>query len=355
MAGILNQTKSIMDYQITENGRLQMSTGDIRIEYASLSDASIVYEKDYDKSQEISSEVVDKNNLIMFEVDTKTQSQINNEFDLDNTFSFTNSNILGQSIDLTDDDTLTFSDASTQFLETNSLGKSLSNLKLLQNKNYITDGDDSFVNTGYLNNSFNFKNIDFIKNYLTIKSYKTRFSRLPSIVNDKRFRHKNAFKKLVPVQSDNSKIYEVEEDKLTIDHIFKNFSKINYDNIIDREDLIKEVISKISNNDDILKREYVIKKKSDFDSFIFNLYEINENSDAIEKMAIIDSGKFIDNNGNFKKIYLAGKLINTKQSISELDEIYTFKEGKIKNNTPNKNFAVSAYYSFVNLFTIVVE
>ena len=72
-------------------------------------------------------------------------------------------------------------------------------------------------------------------------------------------------------------------------------------------------------------------------------------------MAIIDSGKFIDNNGKFKKVYLAGKLINTKTNSSELDEIYSFKDGSIKNNTPNKNFAVSAYYSFVNLFTIVVE
>lgn len=355
MSGILNQTKSMMDYQITENGRLQMSTGDIRIEYASLSDSSIVYEKDYEKSKEVSSEVVDQNSLIMFEVDTKTQSKINNEFDLDSTFSFTNSNILRQRVDLTDDNTLSFKDASTLFLETNSLGKSLSNLKMLQNKNYITTGDDGFVNSGYLSNKFNFQNLSFVKNYLTVKNFKTSFSRIPSIVNDKRFRHKSTFKKLVPVQNEDIKLYETDDDKLTVDHIFKNFSKVDYDKISDREDLLKEVIDQISKNNEILKREYVIKKKSDFDSFIFNLYEINENSDSIEKMAIIDAGKFMDDNGRFKKVYLAGKLINTKKNSSELDEIYTFKEGKIKNNTPNKNFAVSAYYSFVNLFTIVVE
>ena len=74
MAGILNQTKSMIDYQITENGRMQMCSGDIRIEYASLSDSSIVYEKDHDKSKLSSSDVVNQNNIIIFEVDTKNSN-----------------------------------------------------------------------------------------------------------------------------------------------------------------------------------------------------------------------------------------------------------------------------------------
>jgi len=355
MAGIINQRKSVLDYKITENGRAQMCNGDIRIEYASLSDSSIVYEKDFEKSKSTSFSVVDKDNVILFEVDTKTLTNINNEFDLDNTFSFENSNILNNQINLTEDNSITFDNASNVFFESNSLGKSLKNLRLLQSRNYIKSGDNSFIENGFSGNAFDFKNPGYVKNYLTLKYSKTKYSRIPAVINDKRFRHKKSFMKLVPVQEDGEKIYNEKEDMITIDHVFKRFSKLNYDRISDRDDLLKEIVEALDKDVNVLKNEYIIKKKSDFDSFIFNMYEENERNDSIEKLAIIESGKFINDEGKFQKVFLVGKLINTKTSDKEIDSIYNFKDGNIKNNTPNKNFAAAAYYSFVNLFTIVVE
>ena len=85
------------------------------------------------------------------------------------------------------------------------------------------------------------------------------------------------------------------------------------------------------------------------------MYEENSSSDKIEKLSIIDLGKNFDESNVSKHIFLIGKLINTKNDSKELDEIYKFKEGVIQRNTTNKNFAVSAYYSFVCMFTIVVE
>lgn len=359
MSGILDQKTSLLDYKITENGREQISNGDIRIEYASLSDRSIVYEKDFDKSLSNRSEISNTDNFILFEVDTKTLSNINNEFNLDSSFTFTDSNILSREIDVTGDNTITFKSASDIFVQNNSTGTNLKNLKTIGNRNYVKGSGLDFVEKTYENFDFDFFNKDFIENYLTIKSLYVTHGKLKSIVTDKRFSHKTNFKKLIPVGINNEKIYEDDndvDDKITIDYIFKNSRLVDYSKVKNKTDLINQAINSLNSKENlVLKREYFIKEKSDFDSFIFNMYEENSSSDKIEKLSIIDLGKNFDESNVSKHIFLIGKLINTKNDSKELDEIYKFKEGVIQRNTTNKNFAVSAYYSFVCMFTIVVE
>ena len=51
MSGILDRKSRIIDYSLTENGRSQIQTGDIRFVYATASDKSILYEKDFEKSK----------------------------------------------------------------------------------------------------------------------------------------------------------------------------------------------------------------------------------------------------------------------------------------------------------------
>ena len=46
MSGILDKKSRIIDFTITENGRSQIESGDIRYKFASLSDSSIIYTKD---------------------------------------------------------------------------------------------------------------------------------------------------------------------------------------------------------------------------------------------------------------------------------------------------------------------
>ena len=365
MAGIIDRKSRIIDYSLTENGRSQMQSGDVRFVYASVSDNSILYEKDFEKSKINPEEIVDSSNYIPFEVDTRTFGNINKEFDLSRTFTISNSNILndaknenGQNADIT------FDNASNLFLEKTCIGSSLSNLKLISQKTYLESSGLSFVKN-FLNNDFDFKNKSFITRYPTVKKLIPRSKDMTSIALDKRFENKNNFMKLIPEDAAGNKIYEEEQferDKadykeVCIESIYKTLNiQLDYSSINDRNDLISSVIKKIEDSSDIQKREYRIIKSSEDDNFIFNMYECDEDLDTIEKLSIIDLGTVFGNNYvSSKKVYLVGKIINTKESTEDLEKIYTFNEGEILKNTSNTNFAISAYYSFICLFTIVLE
>ena len=366
MAGIIDRKSRIIDYSLTENGRSQIQSGDIRLVFASVSDKSVLYEKDFEKSLENTEDISYTKNYIPFEVDTKTFSNINKEFDLDKTFTVSEGNLLNsiknQNAGFSN---ITFDNASNIFLEQSCIGTSLKNLKLITQKTYLTSSGLSFASTNPLNNDFDFKNKFFISRYPTVKRLKAREKDMITIALDKRFENKNNFMKLVPEDVNGNKLYEGsfferdEEDykDVCIDSIYKaNNFNLDYENILNRNDLILSVIKNIDTNSNINKREYKIKKSSENDSFIFNIYETNEDLDLIEKLSIIDLGKVFNNiTGESKKVYLAGKIINTKNSSEDLEKIYSFNEGEILKNTKNTNFAISAYYSFVCLFTIVLE
>jgi hypothetical protein len=362
MAGILDRKSRIIDYSLTENGRSQIQSGDIRFVYASVSDKSILYEKDFEKSKLHSEDVAYTNNYIPFEVDTKTFSRINNEFNLDKTFTITNSNLLNTVRNENSGySNVTFDEATSIFLEKSCVGSALKNLSLISQKTFLSSSGLSFVNKGSLINNFDFKNRNFIARYPTIKILSAQSKDMTSIALDKRFENKNNFMKLIPEDADGNKLYdetqfesdEADYKDVCIESIYKTINtQLDYSNIANRNDLITKVIDFIENNNDIQKRDYEIKQSSENDSFIFNIYESDEVLDTLEKLAIIDLGRVFDNiSGKSKKIYLAGKIINTKKESTDLEKIYKFNEG----NTNNTNFAVSAYYSFVCLFTIVLE
>ena len=50
MSGILDKKSRIFDFVITKNGRAQLEDNDIRYKYATFSDRSIVYTKDFEAS-----------------------------------------------------------------------------------------------------------------------------------------------------------------------------------------------------------------------------------------------------------------------------------------------------------------
>jgi len=366
MAGIIDRKSRIIDYSLTENGRSQMQSGDIRFVYASVSDKSILYEKDFEKSLINTEDVSYIENYIPLEVDTKTFSNINKEFDLDKTFTVLDSNLLNivksESVEYSN---ITFDDATNIFIENNCIGTSLKNLKLISEKTLLESSGLSFVDTSNLNRDFDFKNASFISRYPTLKRLKARSKDMISIALDKRFDNKCNFMKLVPEDINGNKIYEdshfeVDEadyKEICIESIYKTIdAKLDYKNIFNRNDLILNAVNYIENNSNIQKREYIIKKSSENDNFIFNIYETNKDLDSVEKLSIIDLGRVFNNITNeSKQVYLAGKIINTKNSTKDLEKIYTFNEGEILKNTKNTNFAISAYYSFVCLFTIVLE
>ena len=89
MAGILDKKSRLIDYKLTENGRRQLSQGDIRFKYFTFSDRSIVYHS-YKKDG------IDVSNsnfyYLPLEVSTDPGIYYNNEYFLSSELTFNNTN-----------------------------------------------------------------------------------------------------------------------------------------------------------------------------------------------------------------------------------------------------------------------
>ena len=365
MSGILDRKSRIIDYKLTENGRSQIQSGDIRFEYATVSDKSIIYEKDYNKTLENRFNISSTENYIPLEVDTKHLSKINNEFNLGDTFTKVNGNILNEAKSAAGvNPSITFQDASANFIEKNCLGTSLSNLKIITDKLSLKSSGLNFIDKTINRLDFNFTGRRQILDYPTIKSYFINESNLPSIAFDRRFEDKTSFKKLIPVNSQGNRIYQEDnfkglenfEQDLDVSVIFKNFNKkIEYKEISNKKELLLKVINMIEKDGNIIRREYEINSIAENDNYVFNLYELNENNDSISKLAIVYLDELYDKESSvIKKVYLVGKIIQTKNENDDFNKMYNLNNVIFKDDN-NTGFSVSNYYSFINLFTIVIE
>ena len=363
MSGILSKKERIIDFKITENGRSQMQNGDIRYRYASLSDKSIVYTKDHDVSLKNKSDISGSEfSYLPIEVRTKVLDEINQEFDLKDFFS-------KRFKDVTENSELEteFSNASLETISNNSLGSNLKRLKLLNTKNVLERNRKiSFFDNGFLNIDLDFKNK--VSKYETVKSLTESKKSLKTLVFDKRFSHKNNFLYLPPITSQNNKIYsdnqfsniENLDDENSISFLLTSFkNKVETESLdvsFTREEEIIAILKSMKKSRSLLKKVYLLENASEKDSFIFELFELKENQDSIEKLSFIKIGDFYDKKDkNTKKVYLIGKIINSREDEDDLDVISSFKDQNSINLKNKQVFTISAFYSFVCLFTLVIE
>tara|TARA_B100000212_G_C27384057_1_gene538394 strand:+ start:1442 stop:2533 length:1092 start_codon:yes stop_codon:yes gene_type:complete len=363
MSGILNKKERIIDFVITNNGRSQIEDGDIRYKFATLSDKSIIYTKDHEVSKLNKSNITNSEDFyIPLENNTKVNDTINPEFDLGKFFSYRNSNLLSnQEVK----NSVNFNNAVDAFLTNNTLAGNLKNLRLLTTENKLNeDKEIQFSNSGLLNNEINFNNL--VNKYPTISSYSINKENLPVIALDKRFSHKNNFKVMLPKDISGQDLYDISQfkkieklDELnTTGYVYDSYNlnnNLDDDEVMSREKEIIKTINSIENNNNIHKKVYEFENNTEENTFIFELYESRINNNDLEKLAFIKLGNFYDKTSSTtKKIYLIGKIINSREDTGDLDLMFTFNDGKI--NLKNKStFAISAYYSFITLFTLVIE
>lgn len=331
MAGFLEKDKRLIDYKLTEFGRDKMSLGTFDLKYYTFSDSSIVYQENTNSQK--SFKVSDLSSYLAFEVDTSVNNVLNPEFRLSSeiTFDQIESNIL--------------------FLnkETNStLSDYLIDLKYLDNKELISENDNREISFDYEfeRDEFNFNNNTF--SYCTIKDLSINLSNIDYISNDKRFINKTRNLFLPPENSSKNierKSYTIPDEK-SIEFIFKSLNiEPELPSYSNREDYIVNIINQLNKSDKIFKLEYILneEKMLDEDVFLFELHKINNNK--LEKLSFINLGEFYDKKDyNFKNIFLIGKVFltrNIKENINDENRRYYFK---INND-----------YSFVNMFTLVVE
>lgn len=368
MSGILDRKSRFIDYKLTVDGRQQMANKDIRFVYASFSDKSIVYDKDFDLNETLKFEVSSTQNYLPLEAPTKNYFEINKEFDLKDLFTTQ-----------TDDgsEIITFNEFSSQ----KSLTENLVGLKLITNRRRLNKEQFVFNNSGFLNNDFS---ID-TTNYPTIKQATKNVKSLPTIAFDKRFSHKKNLKQLVPVNSQGNPLYDESsfnsfEKRLVknkgglgflIDKINKYIEIKNPDN---REESIIEALQQISNTRNIEKNIFELTEYPESIDTIFEMFEINTDNTK-QKMQFIDLGEVYDKNSkSLKQIYLIGKILNSRKNSTNANEtlslsnfenylddvnpdlsaLYEFNSGEIKSRS-NIEIALTSYFSFVNVFILVVE
>lgn len=363
MPGILNKKSRIIDFVITDNGRSQIEDGDIRYKFATFSDRSIIYTKDHEASAASKADI-SKSEFDYFpiEANSKGNNTLNPEFDLGKFFTFTNSNILdSQEVK----NSVNFNAAADLFLTSDSLAGKLKSLSLLSTKNKLNGNTEiKFKDSGLKKNEIDFQNK--VNKYKTLSSYSTNKENLPVIALDKRFSHKTNYKLLIPKDISGKELYEKEnfqnidklEDFNTTGFLYTSYSIKNEsgnDEIMSREKEISEILSSIESDNDIHKSVYELENSSPENTFIFELHESSLERNDLEKLSFIKIGNFYDkSSSSTKKVYLIGKIINSRENANDLDTIFSFNNGSI--NLKNKStFAISAFYSFVTLFTLVIE
>ena len=363
MSGILDKKSRIIDFVITENGRSQIEDGDIRYKFATFSDNSIIYTKNHSLSKEKKSEISNSEfNYIPLEASAKTNSTLNPEFDLSKFFSHTNSNILDSEKAR---NRINFNDSVDKLLTNNSLSNKLKNLNLITTENSINPNRMlTFVDNGFIKNEIDFQGKS--NKYKTINSQKIQKENLPVIALDKRFSNKLNYKILIPKDISGEDLYDKSQFKKienldefnTTGFVYSSYNiadnKKNNE-VLSREKEILKIINSIENDNNIHKKVYEIENSSDENTFIFELHEASLGRNSLEKLSFIKLGEFFDKEiSTTKKVYLIGKVVNSRNDTKDLDVLFNFNDGKI--NLKNKSkFAISALYSFVTLFTLVIE
>lgn len=359
MSGILNKKERIFDFVLTENGRKQIQNNDIRYKYASISDSSILYtrneELSIDKKRDIDNSI--ETNLFL-ETSTKVNNEINAEFSLQDFLTYEI------------EENVSFQDAFLENKNNLSLGESIKNLSLLTTKSYLNESVKfELRDNNYLNNDFNFENK--IQNYPTIASYNLHKKNNPTIVFDEKFKDKLNYKIMLPEDSQGNQLYDLDifsSDEISVvnlqntfkhKYLFKNYNFSNNKNFktsmsSSKDQIIRSTINDLEERSDIHKKIYEIKNPKDDEDFLLEMFETND-QDFIKKLHFIKIHDLVDfKTGDVKKIYQAGFIINTRNDDSDLKTVFNYKISR-ENLELNKTFAISAFYSFVSLFTIVIE
>lgn len=379
MSGILDKKSRVFDYILTDEGLRQIQKNDLRYRYASLSDASIVYEKDFLKS-ELNKNNIDQSRLynLPLEASSSGSYTFSNEFKFDeNTKKYTDLytfKIDSSLFDLTDStevENLFFNK-----VEEVSIGNKIKSQNILLTKSGISpDILDFKINSNITEGFFDFKNKSVLNNYPTLLNNQTSIKNVKPLLEDKRFGNKANYMRLSPINDNNEKIFddinffkqEEYENLSNVDWMFKLFNeKINFNNANNRESTIKDIITVMSSSKSLFKKVYEIIEEDNVDTFFIEMFEAESKSEAInlEKLLFIHLTGYYDNVDNvYKDVYLIGKIVyNNKEFDTKYDKFKLTENLKKFNslfNTPEnfegKILKLSSYYSFLNMFVLVAE
>lgn len=341
MAGFLEKNKRLIDYKLTELGRDKLSTGSLDLVYYTFSDSSIIYREN--EKTEKNFKVSDITKYLPFEVDVNINNIINPEYNLSSVLSF----------DSLDNNILFVNKEANK-----TISDFLIDLKYLDNKVLIGKNDDRTISFDYELNPER-SEFDFLQksaSYVTIKSEIESLRNIEYVSKDRRFLQKTR-NKFLPPKNSFKEIDELDENPMDSNQLgvlFKSFkTSQKIPDFTNRQDFIVKMTKLLRQSQNIYKLDYVLneEKSNEEDIFLFEIHKIIDNlnivgeEDTLQKISFIDLGEFYDKEElNFKRIFLAGKFFLTRNIKNEIS---------IENK--RKKFQINNDYSFINMFTLVVE
>jgi hypothetical protein len=344
MAGFLDKKKRLIDYKLTEHGRSQLSTGDIRFKYYAFTDSSIVYNKELSVLDSLIPNIPESEFFYLpTEVSTDPGMYYNPEFYLSNEAIYDN---------YENDSIFNFTRTQKTFAENFSSSEYISD-RVLANKNL--DNNSLTLESSDLPDSFDFIDETYSRKYPTVHYLKENVENLPEVKKDYRFSNYLKFKRLDPIDSQGNILGSQSEDGFVTDSSPRNpihfiYKTLDFKNEIfigdEREDAIAKVVNLLSKNrDKLFYLDYNLDNSFSRanDNYVFEMHKIKDNN--LSKLPFINLGRIFDKfNQKFVKVFLIGKFIK-KEVVKE--------SFNLENNTTIVD--LSNDYYFVNLFTLVIE
>jgi hypothetical protein len=310
MAGILNNKERVMDFTITQEGKRQAGTGEMRINYATFTDLHTFY--DTSGSAEIPTLAADASDRIFFETFNRYQDVIVPELEAGlsmRPFRTQDFNVFG-------DGSLASGSFSTGLITnplivTGSLINSASNGMLDGLTNNFQDqrvlGTVDLFSL-YQNIEFDTGLISFIagsSEYL--RSANANLDDVPSIISDKRFSQFPNFKFLPPVNGPLPGIPDSEEELAKY---------------VDLSERYKQDQNALTELEDKTPKTILFDETSRNNNLAIQLFE--QNQTGIEKLSLVDMGSFVENEQVYR-VVMAGKILLDSSGAESFVNVFTLK------------------------------
>lgn len=343
MAGFLDKKNRLIDFKLTNDGRLQIANdNDLRFKYYTFSDSSIVYHENFDTQSDnrISDSLTTVSGFLPFENDSEISIQVNPEMYLDGKVSFENRN-----------SDLIFNNNTTSFTTSDILISK----KYLDKKSFnIIEDDQILFSRKEERDTFDFINSNNVRKYPTIMYMSESIEDLDEMLYDKRFSESSRFKTLVPVNTDGGSIDVENKDPknpFNINYLFKTFDdpSLTISEQDSRSASINKILDALEESNKVYYQKYEINQdyQRQEDAYIFEMHEVKNanNAQSLDKLVFIKIGDFISSNtGVQRTVYLIGKIILSRQTTNTV-------------SSENRRFVydINNDYCFINMFTLVVE
>jgi hypothetical protein len=298
MAGILNSKERIIDFVITQEGKRQAGTGELRIKFASFSDYQTYYETSGSNTNSLLAE--DASNRIFFEAGSRFQDVIIPELEPGNSirpFKTSDFQVQGGYVSSGTFDTgiTKHSNVLTGSTLETSVDLLLSDItKNFTDQRIIGTIDDFSSTQNFEAQPSDYKfSIDEKTNYLRSDEIgEANLDNLPSIFSDKRFSSFPNFKYLPP---ENLKMPGETKGKP-----LGNYERLNEKEILSFDEIKNDLKDK-------QKTQITFSKTSRNNNLAIQFFE--QNSSLLQKLSIVDYGNVIDHDTNeIKRVCYIGKI-----------------------------------------------